>query len=474
MDSLYHAVGGVMKMVVNCVQGQGVIVTTSETAQNPVSNTLVSDPAGFIEFQNTALQNTNESTPTLVPLSIDPDKLKLQVNKGTQTEDSGTICPVHTGSIKQFPPTPWRDEAQIDISRLPLASRTYAVAAKDPNGKNFLAVTVSKRAIDFWNSLFSCEKILDDYGIRLEEVDREESVLRAQLKKILNGGEDEMPGIGTGGVASIGKLCLQEKLADLAGERARYIKIRQRKLREHNRSLDNLGFMWQDLLEGDLIHLNRVRNNVEHDLDFKNQALEGESMEKFPPTRSRQDVPTLGNVLQNVYDKRLKLQEAQDSVDNIRNFYKEELAEYQACVAAEKTGLSRSNFDKIMLINARDTTRRLITAEKELKDAQETARRLGAFCDDSEQESGFQDFLDDGYRISEEEKAISSLDRAAIERWLTIGDVEYDADPDEPNLDVKTVGISDSISVLAEGSKRRRIDRWRLECQELENRVGNS
>jgi hypothetical protein len=459
MEALYHAVEEAMKMVVNCVQGQEAIVATSKTIRNSRSNIPVSDLA---EVRNTALRDVNESPSTPTPSNIDPDKPKLQVDKETQTEDTGATCLAHTGSIERFPPTPWRGEAQIDISRLPLAPRTYAVATRDLNGKHFLAVTISKRMIDYWNSVFSCEMILDEYGSRLIQVDDEVSDLRAEI----SGGEDEM--------ANIDMLRLQERLADLEDERARFIEIRERKLHEHNHSLDNLGLMWQSLLDGDLAHLNSKKSDVAHDPNLEGRAPENEFIKKVPPTRLNQDTLTLDEVMQNVYDKRLKLQEAQASVDNIKGFYNDELAEYQAYVAADKIELSRSNFDRIMLINARDTTRRLIAAERELKDAREMARNLGAFCGNSDQESDFQDFLDDGYRISEEAEAISSVDRAAIERWLAIDDVEYGADPEEPNLDVKTVGISDSISVLADGSKRRRIDRWRLECEKLKNRVSNT
>ncbi|KAF4634900.1 hypothetical protein G7Y89_g3189 [Cudoniella acicularis] len=107
-------------------------------------------------------------------------------------------------------------------------------------------------------------------------------------------------------------------------------------------------------------------------------------------------------------------------------------------VAKGKCDDTQSVFDLNLLIQQREATQELIQAEKNFLVAKQHARGLGVFFTDYDQESQLQD-LGDGW--------------------------SKDAEVDEWNS--RPIDLSDSVSVVAESKEKRRIDRWRLMCEQM-------
>ncbi|KAI9877658.1 MAG: hypothetical protein M1830_003177 [Pleopsidium flavum] len=173
--------------------------------------------------------------------------------------------------------------------------------------------------------------------------------------------------------------------------------------------------------------------------------------------------------LEEVGKTRRNLQSLQDNFDGREEEYDRDLQEYQQAVEDGSCDLPQSEFDRIYITNVRNLTACLKVAETEYKDAMARARALGMIDNEFEQESDFVDQVDDGYRESHEAEMAAGVDRFFIHSWMDA--TEETEDPlDDPEVDdsvdwdVKSVEISDSISMVAEGPGRVKIDRWRETC----------
>lgn len=79
------------------------------------------------------------------------------------------------------------------------------------------------------------------------------------------------------------------------------------------------------------------------------------------------------------------------------------------------------------------------------------------------------DDVEDGYRMSMELDLVASAPSPKIKNWVT--DIPDLASPSfnerhdvADHWDAKDVDISDSLSLVAEGDDRKRIERWREIC----------
>ncbi|KAK4506385.1 hypothetical protein PRZ48_000115 [Zasmidium cellare] len=127
-------------------------------------------------------------------------------------------------------------------------------------------------------------------------------------------------------------------------------------------------------------------------------------------------------------------------------------------------------------------TRRLATAlaeaEANFTKAKEACLAANISIAASDLESGFLDDVDDGYRMSEENDIIASVNPAGVTRWMEQipdglevdpdSDCQSDAQDAEIDWDARSVEIEDSASMVAEGASRRRIDKWREMCHGAE------
>ena len=157
-----------------------------------------------------------------------------------------------------------------------------------------------------------------------------------------------------------------------------------------------------------------------------------------------------------VIDLELKL-------DKFDEFRRSELAEYVGAVADGTCQTTRSEFDRYMLLEQRELTTALISAEAERRDAKLRLVELGLRQEyGREQRSQFCDDVNDGYRLSFECDIVDLVDHARIEAWMDDETSILDGDVDCDLWDFKPVELSDSISLIAEDPDERRwIARWK-------------
>jgi len=153
--------------------------------------------------------------------------------------------------------------------------------------------------------------------------------------------------------------------------------------------------------------------------------------------------------------------------------------EHHACDTAAERGEEPSDatpeaFDLRWFVLNDELTRELISAEAEVSEARAALIEGGGQLDERDRESGFADHASDGYRMSHEEAWVShAQSNPVVLAWLeslpnpgdmipTEDDVNHEADIED--WDARSVDIEDSSSVVAEGTSRRRIDRWRNIC----------
>ncbi|KAI7352974.1 hypothetical protein KC354_g11752 [Hortaea werneckii] len=163
-----------------------------------------------------------------------------------------------------------------------------------------------------------------------------------------------------------------------------------------------------------------------------------------------------------------RLQKAQDAFDS-REMRREQ--EWQANVDAGTRGeevrdATPEDFDARWLKHVQELTREVIDAEAEVAKAKKTALEAGIDVANDEADSGFLDDVEDGYLLSKEHEMVDTAAGSTVKGWLDrlpsdkldSPGLRSDADVDE--WETQTVGISDSVSLVAEGSVRRRIDKW--------------
>ncbi|KXT09446.1 hypothetical protein AC579_5990 [Pseudocercospora musae] len=132
------------------------------------------------------------------------------------------------------------------------------------------------------------------------------------------------------------------------------------------------------------------------------------------------------------------------------------------------TDESEEAFDLRWIQRYRELTHAVIEAEEGLAKAKAGATKAGFRIRLESQSSGFSDRDDDGYRESWVAEVLSSIPRDAINAWLAVlpedADPERKGDLDADPWDARDIEICDSVSMVADGSRRRRIDRWQLAC----------
>ncbi|KAK5127692.1 hypothetical protein LTR08_004337 [Meristemomyces frigidus] len=187
-------------------------------------------------------------------------------------------------------------------------------------------------------------------------------------------------------------------------------------------------------------------------------------------------------LLYNFRTQRRNLHHAVEALDDRHETFDKE-ADVRDRELAE--GINVETNTELELRQLQDTqklTRRVIDAEKAYEEAKTAAIAAGIQLHGSDIESGFIDDADDGYRVSLEEELCRSIDSTRMLKWLQQlpepqqdgSGTEYEPantpadEGDSDDWDVRTVEISDSSSMVAEGPPRKRIDRWRAICAAAE------
>lgn len=198
---------------------------------------------------------------------------------------------------------------------------------------------------------------------------------------------------------------------------------------------------------------------------------------KAPETQDDSDqaaieANTRAYLLNDFVAKRKELAACEMRFDNKEDFFDDlEEARRQQLIAGDMVETS-SDFDFYLYHETQQMTRDLIDAEADYEVSKAAAVAAGIQLRYSDLESGFVDDADDGYRISMEREMIEECDHEEIESWLMDVDDKGCATQDlsvresgfvgmvSEGKELKAVEISDSVSLVAEGPSRRRIDRW--------------
>ncbi|KAK6388791.1 hypothetical protein LTR65_007270 [Meristemomyces frigidus] len=165
-----------------------------------------------------------------------------------------------------------------------------------------------------------------------------------------------------------------------------------------------------------------------------------------------------------------QLQSAQMAFD-----YREEtrarewLATFETAARGEEpVDASPEDFDARWVNRIQELTHELIEAEVAFAAAKADALTATVDVTEDDQASGFVDDVADGYCMSYEQEQVASVPQPQVSSWLD--NIPDQASPTSNNevdvdeWDTQTVGISDSVSLVAEGPDRRRIEKWRRIC----------
>ncbi|KAI6813765.1 hypothetical protein KC342_g16692 [Hortaea werneckii] len=182
------------------------------------------------------------------------------------------------------------------------------------------------------------------------------------------------------------------------------------------------------------------------------------------------------------YTAQARLLKAQDAFDS-REARREQ--EWQANVDAETRGeevrdATPEDFDIRWLKHVQELTREVIDAEAELAEAKRAALGAGIDVANDEADSGFLDDVEDGYLLSKEQELVDTAAGSTVKGWLDrlpsdkLDSPVLRSDADVDEWETRTVGISDSVSLVAEGSVRRRIDKWNRISRQISHLVAQN
>jgi hypothetical protein len=194
-------------------------------------------------------------------------------------------------------------------------------------------------------------------------------------------------------------------------------------------------------------------------------------MEVPPPTEEEQ---ARQDVINSLWAAKEALDLAHQNFDNREH---DRAREYEVNVQASNRGEDTTDdspeaFDVRWVIRFRDLTRALIEAEAVYADVKRKAFEAGVPLPFTDNESVFEGVGDEtGYTMSKEQELVASAPSPTVRKWLSnmpeggeTGSVGEEAQLKADEWDAEEVGISDSVSLVAEGRQRSRIDRWQDAC----------
>lgn len=200
----------------------------------------------------------------------------------------------------------------------------------------------------------------------------------------------------------------------------------------------------------------RRRSKTHHDLRSEVERLENEldSRKRFEH-----------QLLQDYERARRDVAEAERQWDLVEERHDREERQFQARLAAGVNTSSATVFDLKLVLDKQRLTRNLIEAEEDYEEAKAKAVREGIHLGDDDRSSGFVSLESDGYRESQGNADDENLIPEQFLDWMV--KIPDHASPDEPKewpkvdeWESTSVEGWDSVSVVAKGSDRKRIDRW--------------
>ena len=183
-------------------------------------------------------------------------------------------------------------------------------------------------------------------------------------------------------------------------------------------------------------------------------------------------------LLYDYHTKRDNLIQAEGELEYRHEAFERQADDRDERFAAGERVETCTEFELQQLQQTQRMTRRIIEAEQAFEGVKEAAVAAGIQLPGSDIQSGFVDDADDGYRTSLEERLCHDIDRVRISRWLREvpdrdssgrGDPEEskDREIDVDDWDARTVQISDTASMVAEGRAKRRIEKWQATCAKI-------
>lgn len=172
-----------------------------------------------------------------------------------------------------------------------------------------------------------------------------------------------------------------------------------------------------------------------------------------------------------------RLFEAQVEFDELRPVQEQQKIQYRQLRQEGLANFPESELDQLHLQEGRRITRALIEAEEEHDKACAEHGR-GILHDDVDSQVTMTDYTNGGSSPCHDPALLNvSFNPESVQAWAEMVLQDFDQEEDDPELDEwesKTVTMSDSISVVAEGGERRLLDQWRFVCDSVRDGAYNS
>jgi hypothetical protein len=398
------------------------------------------DPSGRLDLENIAAQGSTASSQSeLVPTSIKHPSSIL--SNHSKPHSSGIV--------------PWESSNPPPVTGRYL--KLYTFPGQDGESS---ALELTDTLVWQLNTILRCQNSITYYTKRVETVENrrlELITMTEEFNELIQAseGEEEQASLR-------GSLESAQQMGQEADEELVHLDAR---LQHWTQKMEMPSFqMFLDL--GRVMAANNLLEDFPESSDVGEPTADGMEIDDNEPVYNERPSPTPSEVARRdwadaqdaarelVNEREYQLQDAALKVENFGDYYEAELRTFQEENAEGRIETTKTDFDVCLLHQAQVATGALIQAEQEFEAAKEHAR-----------ESGFLDYADDGYRESMEADIAAHVDRGRIEKWMDEENDKQDQSPDCDNWDSESVDFGDSISVVAEGKGRKRIDRWRSMCE---------
>ena len=172
--------------------------------------------------------------------------------------------------------------------------------------------------------------------------------------------------------------------------------------------------------------------------------------------------------MEDVWSARQRLFEAQVEFDELPELQEQQKRQYRCLRREEQADFPESELDLLQLQDARRATRALIEAEEAFEEVRARAHADGILSNDIDSEITLSEYTGMGSGADYDPALVNpSFDPTRVQAWaekVPQCQGQEDTDPEVDEWDSRTVTMSDSISVIAEGNERRLLDRWECIC----------
>jgi hypothetical protein len=363
---------------------------------------------------------------------------------------------------------------RMNMSKPPLGSRyPEVVTYVDRHGEERTAIAMTKTMVWQLNTVFRCEKRIALYRKKLEDTDdnqmRAEKIIEDIHKQLQK--ESDAPSFDRQHVLEELNT-VKEMILVLEVERD-YLVSRIENAKEEMGFPQRQFFRdWEELLDdNNLLEPEPPESTADSAVSERIRPKYEQRRHRMPTSSEAARNAITGAqdaALEDKHEKAVRLHDAHDKLDLWNDYYGAEYQKYCVCVEEGKMTPARTMFDNVLLQENQEVIKELIQAENEFEEARKLAKKLEVGHNEFDQESEFLDYLDDGYRESMEAAIVGHVDRDSIVKWMEEKDHRTFSPIECDTWESKTIDLSDSVSLVAEGRERKRIDRWRSACELLE------